>query len=173
LENVSWNLPFWQKFLLVFLVCFGPEFLNVNLVFAQDSTIVQTEEVVPDSLIVKKNFEIDSVILDSTQLLFVNQIEKSKPKKKEDDFYVQECTVSMGNMMPFEIDYSIPLEQVLNRGFVFQQHNMYLNQHFGYFNICKNLFPLKSPTKKDVPSKLLFVPLVRALKPKQINEKAT
>jgi len=34
-EKISYHLPFWQKFLLVMLVSFGPEFLNINLVFAR------------------------------------------------------------------------------------------------------------------------------------------
>ncbi len=44
------NIPFWQKFLVVLLVCFGSDLLGADFVFAQtDSIPVKTEQV--DSLI--------------------------------------------------------------------------------------------------------------------------
>lgn len=46
------NIPSWQKFLVVFLICFGPDFLGVDFVFAQteiDSIPLKTEQV--DSLV--------------------------------------------------------------------------------------------------------------------------
>lgn len=45
------GIPFWQKFLVVFLVCFGQDFLGVDFVFGQteaDSVPAQTEQI--DSL---------------------------------------------------------------------------------------------------------------------------
>lgn len=41
------GIPFWQKFLVIFLVCFGQDFLGVDFCFAQesDSTTVKTEQV--------------------------------------------------------------------------------------------------------------------------------
>nr|WP_294859261.1 hypothetical protein [uncultured Fluviicola sp.] len=42
------GIPFWQKFLVVFLVCFGQDFLGVDFVYAQteiDSIAFKTEQV--------------------------------------------------------------------------------------------------------------------------------
>lgn len=42
------NIPSWQKFLVVFLVCFGQDFLGVDFTFAQtetDSIPVKTEQI--------------------------------------------------------------------------------------------------------------------------------
>jgi hypothetical protein len=182
LENVSWNLPFWQKFLLVLLVCFGPEFLNVNLVFAQDSTLVQTEEVVQDTL-------------------------KPQIAQLEDSLKIDSMTVSSftDSIYPFAITGMIEQPYVLS-GVMFPDFHVkfpiidfaYLN---GYVfvvdtdsNQCKKepkLVPIKNflknfeepkiylqtqlspvkPEKKELPEKLLFVPLTTILKPKSENQK--
>jgi hypothetical protein len=181
LENVSWNLPFWQKFLLVFLVCFGPEFLSVNLVFAQDSTIVQTEEVVQDSLKpriaeLKDSTKIDLVTVSS----FVDSI---YPFEVHGIF--SEPVATSGVMLPdfrFELPifcytnltaYTLTidtnsksnkplpkLEPIKNFLKNFEEPKIYLQTQ---------LSPVK-PEKKELPEKLLFVPLTTSLKPKSESQ---
>lgn len=68
LENVSWNLPFWQRFLLIFLVCFGPEFFNIQFVFAQDTTAIQSQELVQDSVQINDSLTTDVLKTDSINL---------------------------------------------------------------------------------------------------------
>lgn len=69
-QNVLFSdIPFWQKFLVVVLVCFGQDFLGTDFVFAQtDSVPVQTEQI--DSLAPVTLSEADTtleVIVDSVQ----------------------------------------------------------------------------------------------------------
>lgn len=57
------NIPFWQKFLVIVLVCFGPDFLGTDFVFAQteaDSIPVLTERL--DSLVSEPVVETDSTL---------------------------------------------------------------------------------------------------------------
>lgn len=57
------RIPFWQKFLVVLLVCFGPDLMGYDFVFAQtetDSIPVQTEQV--DSLAVTPPVEADTTL---------------------------------------------------------------------------------------------------------------
>jgi hypothetical protein len=65
------DIPFWQKFLVVFLVCFGADFLGYDFVFAQtDSIPVKTEQV--DSLVSILPVQADSTLevsIDSVQKL--------------------------------------------------------------------------------------------------------
>jgi hypothetical protein len=72
------GIPFWQKFLVVFLVCFGPDFLGVDFVFSQtepDSIPVALEQV--DSLV-----SIPSVEADTTLEASVDSIQKPILYKK-------------------------------------------------------------------------------------------
>jgi hypothetical protein len=177
LENVSWNLPFWQKFLLVFLVCFGPEFLNVNLVFAQDSTLVQTEEVVQDTLKpqiaqLEDSIKIDSITVSSFSdsiYPFVNFRMIEQPYVLDGvmlpDFHVKFPIIDFTylNGYVFVVDTHSnqckkepKLEPIKNFLKNFEEPKIYLQTQ---------LSPLK-PDKKEIPDKLLFVPLTTALKPK-------
>ncbi len=57
------EIPFWQKFLVVFLVCFGPDFLGVDFVFAQtepDSISIAIEQA--DSLASNPPVEADTTL---------------------------------------------------------------------------------------------------------------
>lgn len=72
------GIPFWQKFLVILLVCFGPDFLGVNFVFAQtepDSIPVAIEQV--DSLVPV------SQELDTTLEVIVDSLIKFNPTKIE------------------------------------------------------------------------------------------
>lgn len=183
IESMSWNLPFWQKFLLVLFVCFGPEFLNVNLVFAQDSTIIQTEEVLHDTLKpqiaeLEDSIKIDLVTVSS----FVDSI---YPFEVHGIF--SEPVATSGVMLPdfrFELPIfcytdltaytltidtnskpkkSAPkLEPIKNFLKNFEEPKIYLQTQ---------LSPVK-PEKKEIPEKLLFVPLTTSLKPKSERQKA-
>jgi hypothetical protein len=178
LENVSWNLPFWQKFLLVFLVCFGPEFLNINLVFAQDSTLVQTEEVVQDTLKpqiaqLEDSIKIDSVTVSS----FSDSIYPFV------DFRMIEQPYVLGGVMLPDFHVKFPIiDFTYFDGYVLvvdtdsNQHNIETKLE-PIKNFLKNfeetkiylqtqLSPVKPEKKKEVPEKLLFVPLTTAMKPK-------
>lgn len=65
------DIPFWQKFLAIVLVCFGPDLMGYDFVFAQtetDSVTVQTEQV--DSLVTIPTIEADTTLevrVDSVQ----------------------------------------------------------------------------------------------------------
>jgi hypothetical protein len=178
LENVSWNLPFWQKFLLVFLICFGPEFLNINLVFAQDSTLVQTEEVVQDTLKpqiaqLEDSIKIDSVTVSS----FSDSIYPFV------DFRMIEQPYVLGGVMLPDFHVKFPIiDFTYFDGYVLvvdtdsNQHNIETKLE-PIKNFLKNfeetkiylqtqLSPVKPEKKKEVPEKLLFVPLTTAMKPK-------
>ncbi len=177
IESISWNLPFWQKFLLVLLVCFGPEFLNVNLVFAQDSTLVQTEEVVQDTLKPQIAQLEDSTKIDLVTVLSFN--DSIYP------FTITELSVHpyiLGGVMLPDFRFELPifcytdltaytltidtnskpkksapkLEPVRNFLKNFEEPKIYLQTQ---------LSPVK-PEKKEIPEKLLFVPLSTSLKPK-------
>lgn len=64
------GIPFWQKFLVVLLVCLGPDFLGVDFVFAQaDSVHVMTGQI--DSLVsIPETDSSLSVPIDSVQKPF-------------------------------------------------------------------------------------------------------
>lgn len=71
-QNVLFSdIPFWQKFLAIMLVCFGPDLAGYDFVFAQtetDSIPVQTEQI--DSMAPVTLSEADTtleVIVDSVQ----------------------------------------------------------------------------------------------------------
>lgn len=166
IETISYNLPFWQKFLLVMLVSFGPEFLNINLVFAQDSTHVQTEEISIDSLNVITESIQDSMQNDSLQVKV-----KESLKIKYHPFLTERILTgsvqTLGFFMPKNIDFSIPFEQVLTQRISTETINTDKVEDLGQTTILKNLFPIRFPKKKDIPQKLLFVPLVSALRPRK------
>lgn len=72
------NIPSWQKFLVVFLVCFGQDFLGYDFIFAQtetDSIPVKTELV--DSLA-----SIPIAEADSTLEVTVDSMQKTPVPKK-------------------------------------------------------------------------------------------
>lgn len=77
------NIPFWQKFLVVFLVCFGQDFLGYNFIFAQtetDSIPVKTELVDSlDSILIAEPDSTLETAVDSVQEVIV-------PKKNKIDF---------------------------------------------------------------------------------------
>lgn len=66
------GIPSWQKFLVVFLVCFGQDFLGYDFIFAQtetDSIPVKTEQVdslIPVSLIEEPDSTLEAAV-DSVQ----------------------------------------------------------------------------------------------------------
>jgi hypothetical protein len=182
LENVSWNLPFWQKFLLVFLICFGPEFLNINLVFAQDSTVVQTEDVFQDKIKpqiaqLDDSTKIDSVTVSSFgdsiyPFLDLRMIEQPYVfgGVMLPDFHVKFPIIDFtyldvaGYVLLVETDIDsnqqkedpkqVPIKNFLKN---FEETKIYLQTQ---------LSPVKPEKKKEVPEKLLFVPLTTAMKPK-------
>ena len=181
LENVSWNLPFWQKFLLVLLVCFGPEFLNVNLVFAQDSTLVRTEELVQDSIEINDTLFTEMLVINSNQIV-------PKFNVKEMKF---EAVTQFGGRPTYGsitcIPYGIVDDQAfayLDNGFIplvveaqeeeekkietprkqlKVEKEIITKNEFRPINTPKQ----KVPSKKQIPEKLLFVPMSSSLKPKQ------
>jgi len=183
LENMSMNLPFWQKFLLIFLVCFGPEFLNVNLVFAQDSTLIQTEEVVQDTLIsqiaqLEDSIKVDSVTVSSFSdsiYPFVDFRMIEQPYVLNGvmlpyfhvKFPIIDFTYLDGYVLVVDIDSNqqkqepklVPIKNFLKN---YEEPKIYLQTQ---------LSPLK-PEKKEIPEKLLFVPLTSALKPKSESQKS-
>ncbi len=180
IESMCWNLPFWQKFLLVLLVCFGPEFMNVNLVFAQDLTQVQTEELVQDTLKpqiaqLEDSLKIDSVTVSS----FSDSIYPF-----EGFGMIEQPYILSGVMLPeFHVKFPLIDFTCLN-GYVLlvdtdsNQHkiepklvpikNFLKNFEEPKIYLQTQLTPVK-PEKKDFPEKLLFVPLTTALKPKSEN----
>jgi len=169
LENVSWNLPFWQRFLLVFIVCFGPEFFNVQLIFAQDTTAIQTQELVQDSAQINDSLTTDVLKTDSINL--TPNIDFGKILSIT--YNPWEIPATSGVMMydPItviefpQIDYEYYNYQVIN---IADEND---KKHFLKTNkkvkeiIAKNEFrPLrnrkqKAPSKKQTPQPLLFVPL--------------
>lgn len=177
IESISWNLPFWQKFLLVLLVCFGPEFLNVNLVFAQDSTLVRTEELVQDTLKTELSQSEDSTKIDLvTVSSFTDSIYPfavygifSEPVATSGvmypdfhfelpifcytDFTAYSLTIDTNSKSNKPLPKLEPIKNFLKN---FEEPKIYLKTQ---------LSPLK-PEKKEIPEKLLFVPLTTSLKPK-------
>lgn len=86
------NIPFWQKFLAVVLVCFGQDFLGTDFVFAQtetDSIPAKTEQL--DSLISEPVAEMDST-LEAT----VDSLVNVPPFKMKIEAV---CSVVMGDMI--------------------------------------------------------------------------
>jgi hypothetical protein len=185
LENVSWNLPFWQKFLLVFLVCFGPEFLNVNLVFAQDSTLVQTEEVVQDSVQINDSLFTEMLVFDSNQIVPKFNL----AEHKDWDNLQLDVFITYGSMMilPYRIEddqafayLENGINPLVNKDQEEEKNEIPIKQSKDEKEIItENEFrPINSPkpkvpSKKQIPEKLLFVPMSSFLKPKQNNQKAT
>ncbi len=101
------DIPFWQKFLVVLLVCFGPDLLGTDFVFAQtetDSIPVITEQV--DSL-----NSLSVVEADSTLEVVVDSVQKSvHPKKNKTklvwafpfgDQYIGGSIALVGDHYPF------------------------------------------------------------------------
>lgn len=77
------GIPFWQKFLVVFLVCFGQDFLGVDFAFAQtepDSIPIAIEQV--DSLVPV------SQEADTTLEVIVDSLIKFNPTK------IERCSIS-------------------------------------------------------------------------------
>jgi len=72
-----------------------------------------------------------------------------------------------GNFIPQKIDFSIPFEHVLTQRITTDTINTDKVEDLGQTTILKNLFPIGFPKNKDIPQKLLFVPLVSALKPRR------
>ncbi|NCA21026.1 MAG: hypothetical protein EBS86_07815, partial [Crocinitomicaceae bacterium] len=164
LENVSWNLPFWQRFLLIFLVCFGPEFFNVQLVFAQDSTAIQTQELVQDSVQINDSLTTDVLKTDSINLT---------PNIDFGEVTSVPVTATSGVMMydPItviefpQIDYEYYNYQLINVSNENDRKHIEKTSKKVKEIIAKNEFrPLrnrkqKAPSKKQIPQPLLFVPL--------------
>lgn len=110
------NIPFWQKFLAIVLVCFGPDLLGYDFVFAQtetDSIPVKAEQV--DSLDSLPMFQADStleVTVDS--LLKTPSIEMkiksvcSFPMVMGDIISVPSFPIIAGNMTVINEDYYFP-----------------------------------------------------------------
>jgi hypothetical protein len=77
------NIPFWQKFLVVVLVCFGQDFLGTDFVFAQTGT-----DSIP--VIAQPVDSLDSIQLaeaDTTLETSADSIQKPvRPKKDEPEF---------------------------------------------------------------------------------------
>lgn len=85
------NIPFWQKFLVVFLVCFGQDFLGVDFVFGQteaDSVPAQTEQI--DSLT-----SISPVEADTTLEVSVDSVQKPILHKKDNPKFILRCPMPM------------------------------------------------------------------------------
>jgi hypothetical protein len=86
------NIPFWQKFLAVVLVCFGADFLGIDFVFAQTDT-----DSIP--MITQPVDSLDSISLvqaDSTLEVTVDSLLKVPPFKKEIESV---CSIMMGDMI--------------------------------------------------------------------------
>ena len=92
------NIPFWQKFLAVVLVCFGQDFLGADFVFAQtemDSIPVKTEQI--DSLISETLAEVDTTLETSA-----DSIQKPVRHKKDEPeliLYYPVFPMAMGNFV--------------------------------------------------------------------------
>lgn len=85
------GIPFWQKFLVVFLVCFGQDFLGVDFVFGQteaDSIPIAIEQV--DSLT-----SIPPVEADTTLEASVDSIQKPILYKKDKPEFILYCPMPM------------------------------------------------------------------------------
>ena len=121
---LSSNIPFWQKSLVVVLVCFGADFLGTDFVFAQtetDSIPVITEQL--DSLILAPASEADStlVLLELT----VDSLQKP-PQFKRD-----------------------PIELIYDGLFPMAMGNFVVGDE-GYYPECKIPFPfVKDQAKVD------------------------
>ena len=174
LENVSWNLPFWQRFLLIFLVCFGPEFFNVQLVFAQDTTAIQTQELVQDSVQINDSLCTDVLELDSNLIVSKNVV-------NEQNKWVclqSNGMVTYGSMI--YVPYRIPDDQpfsYLENGFnileIKVEEKVKIENSSKELKVEKDIIaknelrPIrttkqKAPSKKQTPEPLLFVPLTQS-----------
>lgn len=81
IDNFTVKMPFWQKFLVILLVCFGPEMLNVQVVFSQDSLVEQTE-IIKDSIIIEdsvKNENHKRIELNERKVTLKNNNNHSNP----------------------------------------------------------------------------------------------
>lgn len=80
------NIPFWQKFLVVLLVCFGSDFLGVDFAFSQtnpDSIPFKTEQI--DSVVSLAIPETDSILEAHTDSVC---IPKTPPKPDEPNWVI-------------------------------------------------------------------------------------
>jgi hypothetical protein len=157
----------------VLLVCFGPEFLNVNLVFAQDSTLVRTEELVQDSIEINDTLFSEMLVFDSNQIV-------PKFDLKEMKF---EAVTQFGGRPTYGsitcIPYGIVDDQAftyLDNGFIplvveaqeKEEKNETPRKQSKDEIITKNEFrPIntpkqKVPSKKQIPEPMLFVPLTQS-----------
>lgn len=164
LGNASWNLPFWQRFLLVFIVCFGPEFFNVQLVFAQDTTAIQTQELVQDSVQINDSLTTDVLKTDSINLT---------PNIDFGEVTSVPVTATSGVMMydPItviefpQIDYEYYKYQLINvSNENDRKHIAKTSKKVKEIIATNEIRPLrnrkqKMPSKKQIPQPLLFVPL--------------
>ncbi|MGV3613010.1 MAG: hypothetical protein ACO1N0_18765 [Fluviicola sp.] len=100
------TIPFWQKFLVVLLVCFGSDFLGVDFVFAQmDSIPVKTEQL--DSLVPLAVAEPDSTLETHTDSVSIPKI----PCKPEEPNWITikwEIGITMGMFAPNDFHPSHP-----------------------------------------------------------------
>lgn len=106
------EIPFWQKFLVVFLVCFGPDFLGVDFVFAQtepDSIPVQTE--LTDTL-TTSHTELDS-ISQVSEVTADSLVATIKTPELE-----QVCTINLNELM------ISGLMMVVDEGFFFPEEKI-------------------------------------------------
>jgi len=168
LENVSWNLPFWQRFLLVFIVCFGPEFFNVQLIFAQDTTAIQTQELVQDSAQINDSLTTDVLKTDSINL--TPNIDFGKIINLTcvpwDLGTSGVMSINPISVVEFpKIDFKYYNYQVINIADVNdKKHFLKTNKKVKEIIAKNELQPLRNrkqkvPSKKQIPQPLLFVPL--------------
>ncbi|WP_300665570.1 hypothetical protein [Fluviicola sp.] len=88
-------IPSWQKFLVVFLICFGQDFLGVDFIFAQtetDSIPVKTEQV--DSLV-----SIAVAEPDSTLEAAVDSVQKPIHSKKSETIVLDSFLFGLGEFI--------------------------------------------------------------------------
>jgi hypothetical protein len=103
------NIPFWQKFLAVVLVCFGPDLIGYHFVFAQtetDSIPIKTEQV--DSLNSITVIEQDSILQETADSVITERL-KFKPNTSEWSCE-SELIPTIGFVMGNIITTYVPLE---------------------------------------------------------------
>lgn len=89
------NIPSWQKFLVVFLICFGQDFLGVDFIFAQteiDSIPAKTEQL--DSLV-----SIPIAEPDSTLEAAIDSVQKPIHSKKSETIVLNSFPFGIGEFI--------------------------------------------------------------------------
>lgn len=165
IDNFTVKMPFWQKFLVILLVCFGPEMLNVQVVFSQDSLVEQTE-ILQDTIIVE-----DSLIVEVSDMKEHKESKRNKHKLiATEEFHIinggfRIVDYREGHYFDFYNPHS------LNNFYDSVEAKMdSIEERMQEFSVSWSDLPYP-PKRKNAIEKLLFVPLTKETKQKYFDLK--